>query len=187
MSRILKTIAAACLCTLTAVTALAPAQALAGSELVGFDKGYPLGSIIVVNHERRLYYVIGNGRAMRYPVAVGSAGNQWTGQSFVSSRAVNPSWTPPWSPGHTVPGGAGNPLGVRALYLGWTNYRIHGTNQPGSIGSPASHGCVRMFNADIVDLYDRIHIGAPVYVVNALPPDIKFATPHAQSQASAAL
>ena len=144
-----------------------PAQA--GPEIVSFDRDYPLGAIVVVNRERRLYYIIGKGRAVRYPVAVGTPDNQWSGQSFVVAKAVNPTWTPPWNPGHTVPGGAGNPLGVRALYLGWTNYRIHGTNAPGSIGSPASHGCIRMFNADVTDLYSRVHLGAPVYVVNVLP------------------
>jgi lipoprotein-anchoring transpeptidase ErfK/SrfK len=149
---------------------LAAAPATAASDIVAFQQNYPLGAIVVVNRERRLYYIIGKGRAVRYPVAVGTPENQWTGQSFVSSHAQNPSWTPPWSPGHTVPGGPGNPLGVRALYLGWTNYRIHGTNAPGSIGAPASHGCIRMLNADVTDLYKRVNLGAPVYVVNALPP-----------------
>ena len=102
-------------------------------------------------------------------MAVGTPENQWTGQSFVGSKAVNPSWTPPWDLGHTMPGGGNNPLGARALYLGWTNYRIHGTNAPGSIGSPASHGCVRMYNPDVIDLYSRVNLGAPVFVVNTLP------------------
>jgi lipoprotein-anchoring transpeptidase ErfK/SrfK len=145
---------------------VAPAQA--GPEIVTFQQDYPLGSLVVVNKERRLYYVIGKNRALRYPVAIGRPGTQWTGQLFVASRAVNPSWTPPENPGRTVPGGPGNPLGVRALYLGWTNYRIHGTNAPGSIGSAASHGCFRMLNADVTHLYSRVNIGAPVYVVNAL-------------------
>lgn len=152
-----------------AVFALGAIPAQAGPEIVSFEQAYPLGAIIVVNRERRLYYVIGKGRALRYPVAVGTPDNQWSGESFVVAKAVNPSWTPPWNPGHTVAGGPGNPLGVRALYLGWTNYRIHGTNAPGSIGSPASHGCIRMFNSDVTDLYSRVNLGAPVYVVNALP------------------
>ncbi len=154
---------------ITALGLIAAGPAQAGPEIVTFRQNYPLGAIIVVNKERRLYYVIGKNRALKYPVAVGTPENQWTGQLFVASRAVNPSWTPPWSPGRTVPGGAGNPLGVRALYLGWTNYRIHGTNAPGSIGSAASHGCFRMLNADVSNLYSRVNIGAPVYVVNSLP------------------
>jgi lipoprotein-anchoring transpeptidase ErfK/SrfK len=144
--------------------------AQAGPETVTFKQNYPLGALVVVNSERRLYYVIGKDRALRYSVAIGRPGTQWTGQLFVASRAVNPSWTPPETPNRTVPGGPGNPLGVRALYLGWTNYRIHGTNAPGSIGSAASHGCFRMLNADVTNLYSRVNIGAPVYVVNTLPP-----------------
>ena len=116
---------------------------------------------MVVNTERRLCYVIGKGRALRYPVAVGTPENRWTGQSFVASRAVNPSWTPPWNLDLTMPGGPANPLGARALYLGWTSYRIHGANGPGSIGAPASHGCVRMLVQDVVHLYSRVDIGAP--------------------------
>jgi lipoprotein-anchoring transpeptidase ErfK/SrfK len=147
---------------------LGTAPAKASPDIVSFQQDYPLGAIVVVNKERRLYYVIGKGKALRYPVAVGTPENQWTGQLFVASHAVNPSWTPPNNPGRTVPGGPGNPLGVRALYLGWTNYRIHGTNAPGSIGSAASHGCFRMLNQDVTHLYSRVNIGAPVYVVNAL-------------------
>ena len=152
-----------------ATTVLGSMPAQAGPEIVSFVRDYPLGAIVVVNRERRLYYIVAKGRAVRYPVAVGTPENQWSGQSFVVAKAVNPTWTPPWNPGHTMPGGPGNPLGVRALYLGWTNYRIHGTNAPGSIGAPASHGCIRMFNADVTDLYERVHLGAPVYVVDVLP------------------
>lgn len=137
-------------------------------EFVPFTKSYPRGSIIVVNTERRLYYVLGNGRAIRYPIAIGTPKNQWTGKSFVQAKAKNPSWTPPWNPGHTVPGGPGNPLGVRALYLDWGLYRIHGTNAPGSIGHAASHGCIRMHNHHVKDLYERVHIGAPVFILSSL-------------------
>ena len=150
------------------IAGVATDLAHAAPRVVPFNYDYPLGTIIVVNNERHLYYVIGNGKALQYPVAVGTPDNQWTGTLFVQGKAVNPSWTPPWAPGHTVKGGPGNPLGVRALYLGWTNYRIHGTNAPGSIGSAASHGCVRMFNADVTDLYTRVHIGAPVHVISKL-------------------
>jgi lipoprotein-anchoring transpeptidase ErfK/SrfK len=149
---------------------------LAGSasarELVVMDKSYPLGAIVIVNSERNLYYSLGNGMALRYRVAVGEPHMQWTGQSFVQSKRANPSWTPPpamrrrkpYLPAY-MPPGPKNPLGVRAIYLGWTEYRIHGTVDPGSIGRAASSGCIRMHNADVIDLYDRVHIGAPVYVL----------------------
>lgn len=150
------------------VTVLGTSPAEAGRKIVSISEKYELGSIVVVNSERKLYYVIGKGRALLYPVAVGTKDSQWTGQSFVQSKAVNPSWIPPWAPNRVVRGGAGNPLGARALYLGWTQYRIHGTNAPGSIGSAASHGCFRMFNEDVKDLYSRVHIGAPVYVLNRM-------------------
>lgn len=137
-------------------------------DVVAFTQSYPVGSIVVVNGQRRLYYVLGGGKAIRYPIAIGVPKEQWEGQSFVRAKAENPSWVPPWSPDETVPGGPGNPLGDRALYLDWSLYRIHGTNAPGSIGRAASHGCFRMLNAHVRDLYDRVHIGAPVYVVSQL-------------------
>lgn len=137
-------------------------------EVVAFDYSYPMGSIVVVNSQRRLYYVLGGGKAIRYPIAIGVPKEQWEGQSFVRAKAENPSWVPPWAPDETVPGGPGNPLGERALYLDWSLYRIHGTNAPGSIGRAASHGCFRMLNAHVRDLYERVHIGAPVYVTTQL-------------------
>lgn len=140
----------------------------AGYKLVQFDHDYPVGAIVIVNKQRKLYYVLGGGKALQYPVAIGTPSNVWTGRLFVQDKKVNPSWTPPWNPRKTVPGGPGNPLGVRAIYLGWTLYRIHGTTSPGSIGRAASHGCIRMFNKDVVDLYERVHIGAPVHVVRSL-------------------
>lgn len=158
----------AALGTVAGTMMLAAPAALAAPELVKFAAHYSAGSIVVVNTERKLYYVLHNGRAIRYPVAIGTPENQWTGRLFVEAKAENPSWTPPWNPDYTVPGGPGNPLGVRALYLGWTNYRIHGTNQPDSIGHAASHGCIRMFNDDVTDLYERVNIGAPVHVVATL-------------------
>ena len=143
-------------------------QASAAPELVSFAGDYPLGAVVISNRERRLFYVLGQGRALRYTIAVGTADSQWTGQSYVQSKAKYPSWTPTWDPGRTVPGGAGNPMGARALYLGWTLYRIHGTSVPTTIGQAASHGCFRMYNHDVADLYERVHIGAPVYVVARL-------------------
>jgi lipoprotein-anchoring transpeptidase ErfK/SrfK len=137
-------------------------------DTVRFSASFAAGSIVIVNSERRLYYVLGGGRAIRYPIAIGSAQNLWTGQSFIQSKQKNPAWIPPWNPSRVVPGGPGNPLGERALYLGWTTYRIHGTNAPGSIGHSVSNGCFRMHNRHVRDLYERVHLGAPVYVVQAL-------------------
>jgi lipoprotein-anchoring transpeptidase ErfK/SrfK len=129
---------------------------------------YPIGSIVIVNVERKLYYLLGDGQAMRYPIAIGTIANKWTGKTFIQSKAKNPAWRPPWNPGRVVPGGPGNPLGARALYLDWGLYRIHGTNAPGSIGSAASNGCFRMHNYHVKDLYERVHLGAPVFVVESL-------------------
>jgi lipoprotein-anchoring transpeptidase ErfK/SrfK len=140
-------------------------------QIVEFESDYPLGTIIIRTSERRLYYVLGDGQAVRYPVAVGEPKFQWTGELWVSSKQQNPIWRPtarmrrenPHLPVSMGPGPK-NPLGPRALYLGWGEYRIHGTNAPHSIGSDASSGCFRMHNADAIDLFDRVHIGAPVIV-----------------------
>ena len=133
---------------------------------------YRRGSIIIKTSERQLYYVVGRGKAIRYSVAVGSPANQWFGQSHVTLKREHPGWTPtpsmrrrnPRLPTY-VPPGPKNPLGVRAIYLGWSAYRIHGTNKPRSIGRAVSNGCIRMRNEDVVDLYGRVHIGAPVFIL----------------------
>lgn len=155
---------------LALVTAVAAARSEA-REIVDVAEDYEYGTIVVKTSEKRLYYALGNGKAIRYSVAVGSPQNQWFGTTWVSEKRTNPTWTPtpsmrarnPNLP-QSVAGGADNPLGVRALYLGWTTYRIHGTNAPGSIGHAVSNGCIRMRNEDVVDLYERVHIGAPVIV-----------------------
>lgn len=155
---------------LALVTAVAAARSEA-REIVDVAEDYEYGTIVVKTSEKRLYYALGNGKAIRYTVAVGSPQNQWFGTTWVSEKRTNPTWTPtpsmrarnPNLP-QSVAGGANNPLGVRALYLGWTTYRIHGTNAPGSIGHAVSNGCIRMRNEDVVDLYERVHIGAPVIV-----------------------
>jgi lipoprotein-anchoring transpeptidase ErfK/SrfK len=141
-------------------------------ELVSWSGEDPLGTIVIKTSERRLYYILGNGMALRYDVAVGKEGMQWAGQTFVQSKRRNPSWSPtprmrrenPRLPAY-MPAGPQNPLGERALYLGWSEYRIHGTNAPWSIGQAASSGCIRMRNEDVVDLFERVHIGAPVHVI----------------------
>jgi lipoprotein-anchoring transpeptidase ErfK/SrfK len=142
-------------------------------EYVQFNGGYPRGSIVVITHERRLYFVLGNGQAIRYPVGVGKAGMAWHGTAYVARKLVRPSWGPPediWRANPNlpavIPGGApNNPMGEAVLGLDRGNYAIHGTNNPGSIGRYVSHGCIRMYNQDIVDLYGRVPVGTPVYVL----------------------
>jgi lipoprotein-anchoring transpeptidase ErfK/SrfK len=140
-------------------------------EIVEFNEDLAMGTIVVRTIEKRLYYVLGDGQAVRYPIAVGEPRFQWSGELWVSSKQENPVWRPTArmrreNPGLPVSMGPGprNPLGPRAIYLGWGEYRIHGTNAPHTIGSAASSGCFRMHNADAIDLFDRVHIGAPVIV-----------------------
>jgi lipoprotein-anchoring transpeptidase ErfK/SrfK len=140
-------------------------------EIVEFDGDQERGTIIIRTAERQLYYVLGDGQAIRYPVAVGAPQFQWAGELWVSSKQHNPTWRPTArmrreNPGLPISVGPGprNPLGPRAIYLGWGEYRIHGTNVPHTIGSAASSGCFRMHNVDAIDLFDRVHIGAPVIV-----------------------
>jgi lipoprotein-anchoring transpeptidase ErfK/SrfK len=136
---------------------------------------YPVGSIIIRTPERALYFVTGNGEAIRYSVGVGKEGMQWSGQNRISRKTEWPSWTPPdemirreAAKGRDLPpfmeGGPGNPLGARAIYIGSTVYRVHGTNNEASIGGAVSSGCIRMMNADVIDLYDRVKVGARIYV-----------------------
>lgn len=140
-------------------------------ETVDFREKYAPGTIIVRQREKRLYYVLGDGKAIRYAIAVGREGAAWSGVSTVSDKREWPDWTPtpailkrqPDLPRH-VEGGPHNPLGARALYLGQTLYRIHGTNEPWRIGEEVSSGCIRMTNDDIIDLYNRTKIGATVIV-----------------------
>jgi len=140
-------------------------------QTVTFKENYAPGTIIVRHREKRLYYVLGNGQAIRYAVAVGREGAAWSGVSRVSDKREWPSWTPtpeilrrqPNLPRH-MEGGPQNPMGARALYLGDTLYRIHGTNEPWMIGHEVSSGCIRMTNEDVIDLYNRTRMGATVIV-----------------------
>jgi len=141
--------------------------AMAKPKSVAFAAGYPSGTIVIINDERRLYFVTGEGQALRYRVAVGSREELWTGRTFVSAKRENPWWYPV-DGGPPFPGGKpGNPLGKRALYLDWSLLRIHGTPSRGSIGRAVSNGCIRMLDEDVIDLYERVHIGAPVIAVNS--------------------
>ncbi len=140
-------------------------------ETVPFREKHAPGTILVRQREKRLYYVNGDGTAIKYAIAVGREGAAWAGTSSVSDKREWPDWTPtpailqrqPDLP-RFVEGGPANPLGARALYLGQTLYRIHGTNEPWRIGEEASSGCIRLTNDDIVDLYNRTRLGATVIV-----------------------
>ncbi|SDR56470.1 L,D-transpeptidase catalytic domain [Rhizobiales bacterium GAS113] len=153
---------------LGAWSAAAPAEA-ARLELVGGS--YAPGMIVIRTHERRLLLTLGNGAAVAYPVAVGKPGKQWRGFARVDGKYVRPAWSPPdevkrdkpWMPA-VIPPGPHNPMGERALTLDRGEYAIHGTNMPSSIGKFASYGCIRMFNSDIIDLYERVSVGTLVLV-----------------------
>jgi lipoprotein-anchoring transpeptidase ErfK/SrfK len=163
----LGTIAAA---VIFAASGLAPARA---REVIAFrDAAAPAGTIVVRTNERRLYYVLGAGRAIRYPVGVGKMGKQWAGRTYIDGKYLHPAWSPPLevrrdkpSLPNVIPGDApNNPMGVAAMTLNGGEYAIHGTNKPSSIGHFVSYGCIRMHNQDIVDLYQRVSIGTPVVV-----------------------
>jgi len=140
---------------------------------VSFPSKEKPGTIIINTGERRLYYILGDGRAIRYGIGVGRDGFRWSGVKSVSAKREWPDWTPPPQmlqrrpdlPRH-MPGGPENPLGARAMYLGSTLYRIHGSNEPETIGQAVSSGCFRMTNDDVIDLYNRVQVGTKVVVLN---------------------
>jgi lipoprotein-anchoring transpeptidase ErfK/SrfK len=140
---------------------------------VNFDSGYAPGTIFINTAERRLYLVLPNGQALRYGIGVGRDGFRWGGVHRISAKKAWPGWTPPSQmrarrpdlPRHMA-GGIDNPLGARAMYLGSTLYRIHGSNEPETIGQAVSSGCFRMTNDDVTDLYNRVSVGATVIVKN---------------------
>lgn len=144
----------------------------AGERVTFEDTGIARGTIVIHTTERRLFLLLGSGKAMAYPVGVGRADRQWTGLSSITGKYVRPNWAPPAavkrdSPNlpDMIPGGApNNPLGVAALTLAGGEYAIHGTNRPNSVGGFVSYGCIRMTNEDVVDLYDRVRVGTPVMV-----------------------
>ena len=141
--------------------------------LVSFPNNYRPGTIVVSTSERRLYLVLGDGQALRYGIGVGRDGFRWGGVHRISAKKEWPSWTSPRQmlarrpdlPRHLA-GGIENPLGARALYLGSTLYRIHGSNEPETIGQAVSSGCFRMTNEDVTDLYSRVSVGTTVVVKN---------------------
>lgn len=147
---------------------------------------YPPGTIVIDTASKYLFFVLDDGRAMRYGIGVGRQGFSWAGTATIRRKAKWPTWTPPaamvardefaakWAGG--MPGGPTNPLGARALYLYKGNrdtlYRIHGTTVPSSIGKAVSSGCIRMLNADVADLYDRVSVGTEVVVIQGASPTI---------------
>jgi lipoprotein-anchoring transpeptidase ErfK/SrfK len=139
--------------------------------VVPFQGRYSPGTIVVSTHERRLYLVLGKGQAMRYGIGVGKQGFTWSGTQTITRKAEWPDWTPPPEmlqrrpdlPRH-MRGGPDNPMGARAMYLGETMYRIHGSNEPHTIGTATSSGCIRMTNDDVIDLYNRVRVGTTVVV-----------------------
>ena len=142
-------------------------------QTVNFAGNYAPGTIYINTAERRLYLVLGGGQALQYGIGVGRDGFRWSGTHRITAKKEWPGWTPPAEmrrrrpdlPGH-MPGGIENPLGARAIYLGSTLYRIHGSNEPETIGQAVSSDCFRMTNEDVSDLYDRVHVGATVVVKN---------------------
>jgi len=140
-------------------------------QVVAFHEGASPGTIVISTRERRLYYVLGNGQAIRYGVGVGRTGFAWAGTKTVTMKRQWPDWRPPAQmlrrrpdlPRH-MKGGLANPLGARAMYLGGSLYRIHGSNEPETIGQAVSSGCIRMTNEDVIDLYERVKVGTRVVV-----------------------
>jgi lipoprotein-anchoring transpeptidase ErfK/SrfK len=142
---------------------------------IDFQSNLAPGSILVRTAERKLYYILPGGQAIMYRVGVGREGFSWSGTNRISRKAEWPDWRPPAvmiereaERGHIIPafmpGGPQNPLGARALYIGGTEFRIHGTTQPWSIGHAVSSGCIRMLNEHVIDLFDRVEVGAQVVV-----------------------
>ncbi len=149
-----------------------PQQSSIPRETVSYSGGQAPGTVIISTKERRLYYVLPGGQAVKYGVGVGRPGFEWSGTKTVSNKKEWPAWTPPPQmlkrrpdlPRH-MEGGPSNPLGARAMYLGSSLYRIHGSNEPDTIGQAVSSGCIRMTNEDVTDLFERVKIGTKVTVV----------------------
>ena len=141
-------------------------------QQVDYSGGHAAGTIVIDTPNKFLYLVEGGGRALRYGIGVGRPGFEWSGVKSISRKAEWPDWTPPAEmllrrpdlPRH-MDGGPENPLGARAMYLGSSLYRIHGTNEPGTIGTNVSSGCIRLTNDDVTDLYERVRVGAKVIVM----------------------
>jgi len=153
------------------VAALATAGIAQARDLVPFPSGYRPGDIVIMTNARQLFFVLDGGRAIRYAVGVGMAGMAWHGRAHVALKRLRPAWQAPpelsgGRYGPVIAGGSPrNPMGAAVLGLDRGNYAIHGTNDPSSIGGFVSHGCIRMYNADVLDLYARAGIGTEVIVL----------------------
>jgi lipoprotein-anchoring transpeptidase ErfK/SrfK len=159
-------------------------------QVVDYPAREAPGTIVIDTPHTYLYFVLGNGKAVRYGIGVGRDGFTWSGVQSIARKTEWPDWTPPVEMLQRQPylprfmaGGPGNPLGARAMYLGNTVYRIHGTNQPSTIGGHVSSGCIRLTNEDVTDLYDRVQVGAKVVV---LPADPSHTAPVAGNRATPA-
>lgn len=148
-------------------------SAAAAAEMVAFASGFPAGTVVVHTADRVLYFVLDESRALRYPVGVGRTEWQWTGTTVIDGKYESPNWAPPPEIRRAQPdlpelilgGSPANPMGAAAMTLAGGANAIHGTNDPESIGGFVSYGCIRMFNDDIVDLYQRVDIGTVVVVL----------------------
>jgi lipoprotein-anchoring transpeptidase ErfK/SrfK len=171
MRKLTMTLAAAAAVGFAAM-GLSVSTAMAAPSVVASPNGYAPGTIVVKTNERKLYLILGEGQALRYPVGVGKAGKQWAGTTRIDGKYRQPAWAPPAdvkrdnpSIPDVIPGGSpANPMGVAAMTLAGGEYAIHGTNRPNSVGGYVSYGCVRMYNEDISDLFNRVEVGAQVIV-----------------------
>jgi lipoprotein-anchoring transpeptidase ErfK/SrfK len=162
----------AALAAIVVSTAIDSVQQRAEAQATVAFRGYPVGTIVVRTNQRRLFLVVGPDRAISYPVGVGKAGQQWSGTAVINGKYIRPAWSPPADIKRANPrlpdviegGSPRNPMGAAAMTLSGGEYAIHGTNQPGSIGRFVSHGCIRMHNRDVLDLYARVNVGTQVVV-----------------------
>jgi lipoprotein-anchoring transpeptidase ErfK/SrfK len=168
-----KILFAAAMAAFAAAISFVPQAAQARGDIVNVAESYMPGTIVIRTNQRALYYYVGPGQAIRYPVGVGRLGMQWSGTAYIDGKYIKPAWSPPDSIRSdyrrlppVVPGGSpANPMGVAAMTLsGGGQYAIHGTNNEGSIGGFVSHGCIRMHNADVMELYERVSVGTRVVV-----------------------
>ena len=162
------------ICCALAALVVSTATASAG-VLTTFDARYPAGDIVISQHLRKLFFVVGPGEAIAYPIATPKLGKEWSGYAHVDGKYVEPAWSPPDSVKRDhpelpdlIPGGSPhNPMGARAITLDRDEVAIHGTTRKmrASVGTAASYGCIRMFNEDVIDLYDRVQVGAEVVMI----------------------
>lgn len=149
-------------------------SAATAAQQIATNLDFSAGTIVVKTAQRRLYLMVGPRQALSYPVGVGRAGKQWAGTSFIYSKRLKPAWSPPdeikrdkpSTPNVIAAGSPSNPMGAAALLLADGQYAIHGTNRPSSIGGYVSYGCIRMYNRDVLDLYERVSVGTKVVVMH---------------------